>query len=261
MDYVLLKIPKSLSEFKLYLDHIVHNSSEDLTVACAFMTRHFSPKMIKICSEYFEEVQQSKAVKKARLLILKKKKATTKVEPIKNIEYKSSSYQQYWGVFSGTHIDYATQYFLDEIDLSGSYKCVLDLGSGNGIIANEIYKQDPDLEIHLLDDAYLAIASAKLNIQGKNIHHHCHHNLSIFEDQQFDLIVSNPPFHFEYEINIQIALNLFKECKRCLKQGGSFQLVANKHLNYKTHLERIFSVVETVSENEKFIVYKCLQQM
>ena len=257
MDCVLLKIPKSLFEFRLCLDHILHNSTEDLTVICSFMTRHFSPKMIKISEVYFEVVEQSKALKKARLLTLKKKKTTPKIEPIKKIEYKSSVYNQYWGVFSGEHIDYATQYFLEEMDLSGSFKCVLDLGSGNGIIANEIYKQDPDLEIHLLDDSYLAIASGKLNIQGKNIHHHCNNNLSIFEDQQFDLIVSNPPFHFEYEINIQVAINLFKECARCLKKGGSFQLVANKHLNYKTHLERIFSVVEIVAENEKFIVYKC----
>jgi len=258
MDHVLLKIPKSLSEFRLYLDHIVHNSTEELTVTCAFMTRHFSPKMLTISKEYFEEVEQSKAVKKARLMTLRKKKTSPEIKPIKSIEYKSSIYKQYWGVFSGEHIDYATQYFLEQINLDGPYKSILDVGSGNGIIANEIYKRNPDAEIHLLDDSYLAIASSKLNILGKNVHHHCDNNLSIFKDQQFDLIVSNPPFHFEHEINIQIAIKLFKECQRCLKEGGIFQLVANKHLNYKTHLQRIFSTVEIVSENEKFIVYKCL---
>jgi len=259
LDYVLIKIPKALSEFRLYLDHIVHNSTEELTVTCAFMTRHFSPKMLEISRNYFEEVEQSRALKKARLITLKKKKPTLKIEPIKSIDYKSSTYKQYWGVFSGDHIDYATQYFLEQMNLDGSYTSVLDLGSGNGIIANEIYKQNPDAGIHLLDESYLAVASAKLNIQGENIHHHCDNNLSMFKDQQFDLIVSNPPFHFEYEINIQITINLFWECQRCLNEGGSFQMVANKHLNYKTHLERIYSTVKTVAENDKFIVYRCVK--
>ncbi len=257
LDVVLLKIPKSLQEFRLYLQHIVHNSTEDLVVICAFMTRHFSSKFLTISQEFFEDVEQSKALKKARLLTLKKKKATPIVEPIISIPYKSTTYKQYWGVFSADHIDYATQYFLHHVDVNASDQCVLDIGSGNGIIANEIYKQNPNVEMHLMDNSFLAIASSKLNIQGETIHHHWYDNLSIFEDQQFDLIVSNPPFHNDYEIDIQTTLNLFKECRRCLKVSGSLQLVANKHLNYKTHLERTFAVVETVSENQKFIIYKC----
>jgi len=256
-DFVLLKIPKSLSEFRLYLQHIVQNSIDDVTVICAFMTRHFTPKMLTISQEYFESVEQSKAVKKARLIILKKKKATPQIEPIKTIKFNSSNYKQYWGVFSADHIDYATQYFLENLTLSATDQSVLDLGSGNGVIANEIYKQRPKFEIHLIDDSFLAISSSRLNIQGEQIHHHWHYNLSIFKDNQFDLIVSNPPFHFEYEINIQTTLNLFRECQRCLTESGSFQLVANKHLNYRTHLERIFTIVDTVSENEKFIIYQC----
>jgi 16S rRNA G1207 methylase RsmC len=260
LDFVLLKIPKSLSEFRLYLQHISYSSTKDITVICGFMTRHFSPKLLAIGEEYFESVEQSKAVKKARLLILRTKKPPPKLEPIHSIDYRSTTYKQYWGVFSRDHIDYATQYFLEHVELSKTDQCILDLGSGNGVIANEIFKQLPESEIHLMDDSYLAIASSKLNIQGDDIYFHWHNNLSIFEDQQFDLIVSNPPFHFEYEINIQTTINLFKECERCLKEGGSLQLVANKHLNYKTHLKRIFSIVEIVSENEKFVIYKCQKQ-
>jgi 16S rRNA G1207 methylase RsmC len=259
MDFALVKIPKSLGLFQLYLEQITRNSSDDVKVVCAFMTRYFSPKYLEIANEYFEVVEQSKALKKARLLLLSKKKKAITKEIINTINYKSREYKQYLGVFSADHIDYATQFFLDNIELKSTDKCVLDLASGNGIIGNEIFTQLPDSEIHLMDDSSLAVSSAELNIQGGNIHHHLNNDLSIFENNTFDLIASNPPFHFEYEINIKVPLALFKGCFLCLKKGGSLQIVANKHLNYKVHLEPIFRSVHVIAEDNKFIVYKCIK--
>ena len=259
IDSALIKIPKSLKLFELFLEQIAQNSTADITVTCAFMTRHFSPKMLQIAQEYFEIVEQSKAQKKARLLILSKKKSVAKKELISSLDYKNQSYKQYWGVFSGEHIDYATQFFLDQLDVKDTDQSILDLGAGNGIIAKEIFNKHPEAELHLMDDSFLAVESAKLNIQGEKIHHHFNNNLSIFDDKTFDLIVTNPPFHFEYEINIQIPIQLFKACSRCLKEGGNLQLVANTHLNYKVHLDRLFSAVEVVGEDKKFVVYKCVK--
>ncbi|MBL4708341.1 MAG: methyltransferase [Flavobacteriales bacterium] len=108
-----------------------------------------------------------------------------------------------------------------------------------------------------MDDSYLAVESAKLNVQGENIQHHFNNNLSDFEDETFDLIITNPPFHFEYEINIKIPLQLFKECFRCLKLNGNLQIVANKHLNYLTHLKSIFPTVQILAQNDNFVIYKC----
>lgn len=260
LDSAIIKIPKSLALFQLFLEHIVDNSTEDVTILCGFMTRHFTPKLLEIAQEYFNVVEQSRALKKSRILVLSKKKEVIKRETIISLDYNNQAYRQYWGVFSSNHIDYATQFFLTHIELKSTDKCILDLASGNGIIGNEIFIQLPDSEIHLMDDAYLAISSAKLNIQGESIHHHLNDNLSIFADEYFDLIVSNPPFHFEYEINIQVPIQLFKECFRCLKKGGSFQLVANRHLNHKVHLKQIFNSVQIVSENSKFVVYKCIKE-
>lgn len=260
MDFAIIKIPKSLALFQLFLEHIVHNSTEDVTVLCGFMTRHFTPKLLKIAGEYFNSVEQSKALKKSRLLVLSEKKEVLKKDVITSLAYNNQNYLQYWGVFSSGHIDYATQFLLTNLELKKTDECILDLASGNGIIGSEVFKQLPDSEIHLMDDSNLAVSSAKLNIKGERIRHHLNDNLSIFADEYFDLIVSNPPFHFEYEINIQVPIQLFKECYRCLKKEGNFQLVANKHLNYKVHLERIFKSIQIVSENSKFVVYKCTKE-
>ncbi len=259
LDLALMKIPKSLGLFQFFLEQIVHHSTDDVRVVCAFMTRHFSPRLLEIAQEYFEVVDQSKALKKARLLVLNQKKKTAKKEMITSLKYNEQAYKQYPGVFSSDHIDYATQFFLEHIDIKETDQTILDLGAGNGIIANEIRKQLPDAEIHLMDDAHLAVASAKLNVQGANVHHHLTNDLSLFDEGTFDLIVTNPPFHFEYEVNIQITLALFRTCFRCLKKGGSLQIVGNTHLNYKVHLQRIFPSVEVVAEHKKFVVYKCVK--
>lgn len=259
LDLILMKVPKSTDLFTLYLEHIVHNSTEDVIVLCGFMTRHFTSKLIKIAEHYFDDVQQGRAVKKSRVLTLSKKKTTEKIEPISTLNFNDQYYKQYWGVFSGQHIDYATQFLLKNIELKKSDKLILDLGAGNGVIAKEILIKNPKSEIHLMDDSYLAVESAKLNVEGKNIHHHYDNDLSTFDDESLDLIVTNPPFHFEYEINIQVPIELFRQCHRSLKYGGSLQLVANKHLNYKTHLAPMFATVEVLAEDDKFVVYRCVK--
>ncbi len=257
VDFTLLKAPKSLALFELYLQHISENSTTKVQVVIGFMTRHFSPKMIEIAEKYFENVEQSRAVKKARTATLTGKKKIEKASLIDSLEFKNYNYQQYWGVFSAKHIDYATQYFLKHLQVDPKDQNILDLASGNGVIAKEISKKLPQSTFHLVDDSYLAVESAKLNMNGENVQHYFENNLSNFDKNSFDLIVSNPPFHFEHEINIQIPIHLFKECFRCLKPGGNLQIVANNHLNYSSQLKNIFPKVETVAQNENFVVIKC----
>lgn len=258
-DAVVLKIPKSLDLFRLFLDHISRNVNEEATVLCGFMTRRFSKGMIQIAREYFEEVGQSRAVKKARVLKLKGIRKTKSLELIRSLNYKDRMYEQYLGVFSSRHIDLATQFFLDHLQIEGKEESVLDLASGNGILGAEISRLLPMAEIHLLDDSKLCVASGVLNLDGEHIHHHWKDNLDGFEDESFDLIVTNPPFHFEYENNIHTSLTLFKQAFRCLKPRANLQIVANRHLNYKVHLVSLFSRVDIVAKNDKYHIYKCVK--
>ena len=143
-------------------------------------------------------------------------------------------------------------YLLENIKVDAGIEKVLDLASGNGVIAHELRTQCPHGELHLMDDSHLAIESSKLNLSSSNTFFHYAHHLDHFQDDYFDLVVSNPPFHFEHENTIEIALNLFKGVRRILKSKGEFVLVANKHLNYKTHLRKLFSYVITQHMNSKF---------
>lgn len=262
-DWILLKVPKSMELFHFFIQFSHQRAKSDTTVLCGFMTKYFTRQMLSIASEYFDSVEQSLAWKKSRLLILSSPKSEPKkVLPQKTIHYKSPSsntfeLKQYFGVFSSNHIDYATQFLLENVAINTPLENVLDLASGNGIIAQQLRKLLPKADIHLMDDSYLAIESSKLNLtEGKN-HFHYAYNLDHFEQEYFDLVVCNPPFHFEHENTIEIALNLFEGVRRILKKNGRFILVANLHLNYKTHLRKIFATVEVLNMNAKFEVIEC----
>ncbi|MEX0662808.1 MAG: methyltransferase [Balneolaceae bacterium] len=259
-DICLLQIPKSLDLFKHFLHKISSTLSDDGTVICAFMTKYFTPSLLEIANDYFEEVEQSLAQKKSRLLVLKKKKPLPDINFLNTINYSfdeenPEELKQYPGVFSSGNIDYATQFLMDTININKDEPTVLDLGSGNGVIARYVQKRYPEAELHLMDDSILAIESSKLNLDENNTHFHWEDSLENITTG-FDLILSNPPFHFGHETNIEVSLKLFSEVAKALKPNGRFVCVANQHLNYKVHLEKMFTSVDILSQNKKFIIYQ-----
>ncbi len=257
VELALIKIPKSLELFELFLGQIHKASSEKTEIVCCFMTKYFSVSFLKIATTYFEEVEQSKAWKKARLLMLKKPKKQSLRTYINTIEWKNQQLKQYYGVFSSDKIDIGTQFLLRNFQSKPNELNVLDVASGNGIIAYEIARQNPQVKLTLIDDFNLAVESSKINIENQKAQFICNDNLSSLDINSFDLVVSNPPFHFEHENNIEVSLTLFKKVQKCLRKNGRFVLVANKHLNYKTHLRSFFQTVKELAQNKKFVVYEC----
>lgn len=253
---ILLKVPKALDLFELYLVHIHQSLCANGTVICGFMTRHFTEQMLRIARSYFKEIKQSQAWKKSRLLILSHPNKTAYPNLINTFKYNGNALQQYRGVFSAEHVDYATQFLLQHLKIEANESQILDMASGNGVIAQRVHQLKPEARLYLVDDFWLAIASSKLNIKGENIHFYYDDNLSAIANNSLDLIVSNPPFHIEHENSIEVALSLFKEVKRCLKPTGRFEMVANRHLPYRFHLKRLFKNVKIVAQNERYIIYR-----
>jgi 23S rRNA (guanine1835-N2)-methyltransferase len=260
----IVRVPKSLDLFRLYLAKLAPFLDDDAVVLCPFMTRHFSPQMLAIAGEYFEVVEQSLARKKARLLILEKPRTSPSEELINVIDVtfeddRHESLGQYYGVFSAGHVDYATQFLLQHLELRDTDHKILDLASGNGVIARAIQRRKPDAELHLLDDFLLAIESSRLNMSGGNVHFHWADSLDGLPRGSFDLVVSNPPFHFDHENNIEIPLRLFQQTAAVLEKGGRFVCVANRHLNYRPHLQKLFRTVTIPAQNERYVIYACVR--
>ncbi|PQJ22993.1 methyltransferase [Tenacibaculum sp. SG-28] len=260
VSLVLLKVPKSLELFDLFLYQIHQAATADIEVVCCFMTKYFSKSLQQIAEKYFYETSQSKAWKKARLFILKGPKKDVASEEFKKIiSFKGKEFKQYFGVFSSSNIDIGTQFLLQNFHVTQEELMVLDLASGNGVIANFVQEQNKNASVTLVDDFNLAVASSKCNVNPLNSVFICDNSLSSFNKEHFDLIVSNPPFHFEHENNIEVTLHLFQEVFYCLKDTGRFVVVCNNHLNYATHLSKIFPSVILHAKNTKFSVYECVK--
>lgn len=257
LDFILMKMPKSMDRFQLMLSHAHKNVSKDGKVVISFMTKYFTASMLDIAELYFEEVEQSRAFKKSRLLILEKPRHIEDTHLLNEIDFDDKLYQQYLGVFSAKHIDYATQFLLEKLNVLPTDKKVLDLASGNGVIADYVHRHYNIEQVKLIDDDILAIDSSKLNCLGEPFDFIHDNSLDSIDDDSLDFVVSNPPFHFDHENNIEVSIDLFKQVKSKLKTDGHFQLVANKHLNYKTHLDKIYSRIEVSAQNDKFVVYDC----
>lgn len=257
IDIALVKIPKSVDAFQYILEHIHKNSHSNTEVICCFMTKYFNKQIIERAQLYFEEVTQSLAWKKSRLMRLKQPKQKVHAMNLTQIEFENTVYKQYPGVFSASHIDYATQFLMEHLVVKQEEKEIMDLASGNGVLAKFVQGQNPEASVLLMDDFNLAIESSKLNVNADKATFLCEDIMNDLADNTFDLVVSNPPFHFEHENNIEVTLQLMKHVHRCLKPNGRFVFVANAHLNYKTHLIHWFTDVKEVARNSKFVICSC----
>ena len=264
----LLIVPKANDLFELYLRHVAACATPATKLACAFMTRNFSPKMLTIAAKYARTVSQSRAHKKARLLILEDFFCLTPPEiSLNEVEFGGAVYQQYPGVFSAGHVDLATRFLLEEwgrndaLYFADAPRRILDVGCGNGIIGDRLLRRYPKAELTAYDVSRAAVASARLNFGRHGFADRAtvlraSHMKQVPAPERFDLIVTNPPFHDGHKTDISVSIDLFHAASDRLAPGGHLVLVANRHLNYATHLRRYFDEVLTVTENERFVIYR-----
>lgn len=264
----LLQVPKSLELFELYLRYVALGAGPQTRLAAAFQTRHFTPKLLEIAARYARTVTQSLAYKKARLLLLSDFKPLPSTElPLHEIDYAGVTYRQLPGVFSAGHIDYATQFMLEAwstnallSELPTPFE-VVDVGCGNGIIGDFLLGRYPEARLTAFDVSRVAVTSAQRNLADHGYTQRSRvllaHSLdAITTPERFDLIVTNPPFHDEFVTDITVSTSLFDAAAERLTANGHLVVVANRHLNYATHLRRSFDEVVSVAENEKFVVYR-----
>jgi release factor glutamine methyltransferase len=92
---------------------------------------------------------------------------------------------------------------------------IADIGTGSGCIALALAKELPNAEIHATDISTAALEIARANAARHQLEHRIQFHqgdlLAGFEDNSFDLIVSNPPYVGESEIDqVQLEVRKFE---------------------------------------------------
>lgn len=158
------------------------------------------------------------------------------------------------GVFSADHLDEGTELLLEHLDVP-AHASVLDVGCGTGVIGVVAGRRGAGL-VTMTDINLLAIAAAERNadlseapvvVMAGDVY-------SAVDDERFDLIVSNPPFHQGKDINHDVPQRLIAEARYFLKSGGWLVIVANSFLPYDRLMREHFGEVETLAATRQFRV-------
>ncbi|WP_350402696.1 methyltransferase [Catenovulum sediminis] len=263
-DVYLLKIPKNLDFLEAQLAYLHAHGPADLTLIAAAKATDINKSVVKLFNRYFKNVDVSLAHKKSRTIsALNKQKSP----------YSSYQYWKNWqtsdntaiynapNVFSRSQLDQGAAFLMANLpDCNG--KNVIDLACGNGVISTAIAQQKP-ANIILVDESYMAIESAKKNLLNDTIsaksEFYLNDCLTGFADNSADIIVCNPPFHQQKAITTHIAMQMFSDAKRVLKNGGELRIVGNAHLGYKNQLQSIFGDVNFINQNDKFVILSTIK--
>ena len=73
----------------------------------------------------------------------------------------------------------------------------------------------------------------------------------------FDVVVTNPPFHVDVEVDRAIAQRFIEASARLLHPRGRLYVVANRFLPYREWLQERFSRVGIVWEDARYRVWRC----
>ena len=211
-------------------------------------------------NEHFQTVNPGRAEKKSRVICLTNPNKNTQKPTIKSYHNPLNQKPIYTlpGCFAEKTLDPGARAFIEYFDQLPSAKKVLDLACGNGVLAQSFLTDQTDVQLHLADDSLQAINSAKMNLTDlENCYFHHSNGANKIPEQDFDLVLCNPPFHQQATVTERIAEKLIADAAKVLTPQGQLWLVANRHLDYRKTLKHYFSATRIVSNDARFNVICC----
>lgn len=184
------------------------------------------------------------------------------------------------GVFSFDRADEATLLLAEHMSIPPDTD-VLDLGCGSGILGAVALAAGSARSVTLVDADCEAVRCATRTmhgVRGSEAEASPAHDIapsvneqaipelralwrvlasdvtSAVRGEQFDVVVSNPPFHTGKATDLALPTRFIQEAAAVLREGGILQLVANRTLPYEVLLEREFGNRRVVHDGRRFKV-------
>ncbi len=264
-DLVLIKVPKTLALLEDQLHRLGPHLKSNTQVIAAGMVKTLTATVWKLLERLIGETHTSLAQKKARLIFAAPDLTRTlPVNPypsyylLENSQYRIANHAN---VFSRDSLDIGTRFFIQHLPASTKKIDIIDLGCGNGVVGLIAAERNLNAKLHFIDESFMAIASAEENFRlafgtTREAVFRVDDGLISAKSASVDRILCNPPFHQQNAIGDHIAVSLFRESRRVLKEDGELWVIGNRHLNYHLTLKRWFNKVTTVGSNTKFVIFK-----
>jgi 16S rRNA G1207 methylase RsmC len=269
INIVLYKIPKGKGLLSQQLTKIKQQLNKDVVFIAADRAKEIHSSTLKLFENYLGTTTTSLAVKKARLVFcqLDNDKALSASFPTSwPLENTDFTLHNHANVYAREKLDIGARYFMQNLPNVAKDSQVIDLGCGNGVIGLQVLSKQPEAHVHFIDESYMAIASAELNITEnlptalEQCQFQVNDCLTSVEGGSVDLILCNPPFHQQTATTDHIAWQMFKDSHRVLKKGGELRIIGNRQLGYHIKLQRIFGNEKLIASNDKFVTISAIKR-
>ncbi len=262
-DRVLVRVPKTLALLEEQLIRLHGQLAPGATVVAAGMVKHLPHAAGDLLVKYIGPMQPSLAVKKARLLIAtaEQKPAIASPYPTRYpLEQPRLTLVNHANVFCRDGLDIGTRAFLPHLPRSLAHIRAADLGCGNGVLGIVYALANPQAQMTLVDESYMAVQSAQENWRAalgeRPADIRAGDGLAEQQENSLDLVLCNPPFHQQQVVGDFLAWRMFVQARNALVKGGELWIVGNRHLGYHAKLKRLFRGVEQMAATPKFVVLK-----
>lgn len=271
-DTVLIKIPRTQALLEAQLQALSHIITPQTRIVAAAKVKMVTKSVLGLFEKYLGVTTTSLAKKKSRLIFCEPQQpvrlphsqtAPTMIWEQKSSNGKSMQVHNLANVFSRQSLDIGARLMLEHMHVT-NHEQVIDLGCGNGILGLNALALAPEANITFVDESFMALESARMNVAHNfpDAQDNCHFVASNCLEQllgqgqqnQYDKVLCNPPFHQQNAITDHIAWQMFHDSRDALRRGGHLIVVANRHLEYHIKLKRLFGGVKVLASNRKFVI-------
>jgi 16S rRNA (guanine1207-N2)-methyltransferase len=162
------------------------------------------------------------------------------------------------GVFAWDRLDDGTRALVSAMEI-GATEQVLDLGCGTGLAGVAAARRAREGWVTLVDVDARATTAARETLAANGIANaevHLSDGGADLPASQFDVVITNPPFHQGVAVERTAARRFIEAAARLLHPEGRLYLVANTFLAYDPWLEAAFEGVRVAAEDRRYRVWE-----